>query len=122
MQMEIAMLHPLTGELRKVPEGEVAMCETPQDAYRLCRKYSRVRRTDVVMAHLLLGHENSGHFSQLMNCDHNDRLRHMCPKLANKLQILCENTAIEQWTHMELRGQLFCQRAEALSEKESMRG
>lgn len=110
MQRELRLLGEINTQRVDVPWDEVSMCETVQQAYWLCMKHSRVKRTQDNWADLL-GFKSRGALNNVLNSDQTKLVRHLGRVREIELQRLACNNAIEQWADLYQKGMLNCQKS-----------
>lgn len=129
IQQELKILGAVTNELRRLDDALIARLKTEQAAMRFCMSRSKVKYTDEEYAKQL--GMSRGHFNTIINSDHSDRVRNMSRVNQELLQLICQNTAIDQWASLCRRGLLDHQRSheqqlsdahEEVARLEEMRG
>lgn len=109
MQGELRLIGEINSQRVDVPWDEVALCNTVQQAYWLCMKHSRVKRTQDNWADLL-GFKSRGALNNVLNSDQTKCVRHLGRIREIQLQQLACNNAIEQWADLYQKGMLNCQK------------
>lgn len=122
MQQELA---PLLGVIEGAPSeidwALVRMCDTEQEAIRLCQAKARnlAYRKDGPLAKDL-GMSRAS-FNTIRNCDQHERQRYMPSTKKIDMQKLCGNWAIRQWEELYARGDLNCQRSDKEIAREKLK-
>ncbi len=107
-QREMQLLADIKEDMRRLPDGDVACCDTEQRAFHLCIKESRIYRSQADIAESI-GMCKSD-FNCALNADINDRPKYLSRTRQVNLQLLCGNRAIDQWADLYERRMLNCQR------------
>ncbi len=121
-QLQINMGLRSTREIIPVNPQLVANCKHYVDAVFLCMSLSTNGWSQAEWAKQL-GYKSAGSFSEILNRfkgdTENKRPKFFDNEKQGLIQRLAGNSAIQQWTEMELFGQLNCQRSPSM-EKEML--
>lgn len=119
MQREMNLIGMVSGERANLPWDHIACCDTPQAAMRLCVRRAQVYRTREDIAEIL--NVDRSQFNTMLSSDGHKRTRNMPFDLAEDLQDLCCNNAINQWQQLYRTRGLNCQKSKQTQEAELLR-
>lgn len=107
MQQELKLIGAINGQRKDLPWEWVEMCNSPQQAAKLCIEKSNLFISQGDIAERLS--TDRSHFNAMLNSKAN-RVRNMPIDLAEDLQDLMGNNAINQWQELYRKRLLRCQR------------
>lgn len=112
-QTNLALLAPMTFEIREIDSRLVGQCKTYKQAVALCMSQAKTPYTRERWAYML--DMSKGTLNTILDGERREdkRKRNLDPSLFSEIQRIAGNQAINQWFQMELRGELDHQRSKA---------